>query len=221
MQAAHRRAVIRDALGVSIAVGTFGVSFGALAVASGMSLLQTCAMSLLVFAGSSQFAAVGVVAAGGTQASAVASGVLLNTRSLPFGVAVGRFMGGGSLRRAVGSQLVIDESTALSTAQSEPESSRFAFWATGIGVYVFWNLATFLGGLAGSELDVEAAGLDAAFPAAFVALVMPRLRTPSGRRAALAGAAIAVVMVPLAPPGVPILAAAAGAVAGLSARRVS
>ncbi|HVM40130.1 MAG TPA: AzlC family ABC transporter permease [Acidimicrobiia bacterium] len=213
--AARRRAVVRDAVGISVAVGAVGASFGALAVASGLSVAQTCVMSLLVFAGASQFAAVGIVAAGGTEISAVASGVLLNTRELPFGMAVGRLLGDGRARRAVGSQLVIDESTALALAQPDAGLGRLAFWGAGIAVYVTWNLATWAGALAGSGLDVEAAGLDAAFPAAFVALVMPALRTPNGRRAALAGAVIALVLVPAAPAGVPIMAAAAGAVAGL------
>jgi 4-azaleucine resistance transporter AzlC len=214
------RRILRDALAVAAAVGVFGLSFGVVADQAALTVAEACALSLLVFAGSSQFAAVGVVAAGGAPVAAVASGLLLNARSVAFGLALAPVLGGSVWRRLAFSQLVIDESTAMSVAQGDPARARQAFWLTGLAVFVLWNLATLLGVVAGGAIgEPEALGLDAAFPAAFVALLAPRLQDRQGRVAAAAGAAIALVAVPIAPAGVPILFAAGGVVVALVVRR--
>jgi predicted branched-subunit amino acid permease len=164
-----------------------------LAVAAGLSVAQTCAMSLLVFTGASQFATVGVIGAGGSAAAALA--------------------------RALRSHLVIDETTAMARAQDDPAAARYAFTATGISVFVCWNAGTAIGAVAGSGLaDPASLGLDAMFPAAFLALLVPQLRRPGAPAAAVAGAVIATALVPFTAAGVPILASALGVVAGLALR---
>ena len=192
------------------AIGVFGVSFGVLATTAGLTVAQACAMSLLVFTGASQFAAVGVIAAGGSLGSAFGSALLLAARNAAYGVAMAPTMAGRSLgRRLLSAQIVIDESTAIATAQPGRVAREHAFWATGLAVFVCWNAGTALGAVAGDAIgDPEALGLDAAFPAGFVALVMPHLRSRRGRVAAAGGALVALVLVPLAPAGVPIVAAA-------------
>ena len=212
----------RDALAIGAATGVFGVSFGVLAVAAGLSVGMTCASSLLVFTGASQFAAVGVIGAGGSPVAAVAGGLLLAARNTAYGLALAPLVRGGPLRRLLGAQLVIDESTAMATAREDPDDARRAFWLTGLAVFTLWNLGTLIGALAGGALgDPEALGLDAAFPAAFLALLAPQLRRAGAGAAALAGALLAVALVPFAPPGLPILAAALGVIPGvvLAAKR--
>lgn len=196
------------------AIGVFGISFGVLATTAGLTVLQACVMSLLVFTGASQFAAVGVLDAGGSIGSAFGSALLLAARNTAYGVAMAPTLSGGSLaRRLLAAQLVIDESTAVATAQAGPAARRHAFWATGVAVFVCWNAGTVLGALAGDAIgDPEALGLDAAFPAGFVALAVPHLRGRRGRVAAACGALIALVLIPLTPAGVPILAAVLGVV---------
>lgn len=191
-----------------------------LAGATGLPWQMACAMSLLVFGGGSQFAAVGVIAAGGTPAAAVGAGLLLNTRYVPFGLAMAPVLRGGVLKRMLAAHLVIDESSAMGLGQDDAATRERAFWITGIAVFVLWNAGTALGALAGQALgDPKALGLDAAFPAGFLALLGPLLRTPQSKRAAVAGAALAVVLIPFTPPGVPIFVAAVGALAGLVGRR--
>lgn len=196
------------------AVGVFGASFGVLATTSGLTTAQACAMSLVVFTGASQFAVVGVLAAGGSLGSAFGSALLLATRNAAYGVALAPVLARRSRgRRLVAAQLVIDESTAMATAQPAGARRESAFWTTGVAVFVCWNLGTLAGALAGGAIgDPRALGLDAAFPAGFVALAVPHLRGRQGRVAAVFGAAIAVALVPLAPAGVPIVAAALGIV---------
>lgn len=207
------RSITRDALAIGAAVGVFGATFGVLAVAAGLTPLQTQAMSLLVFTGASQFAAVGVIESGGTPAAAVGSALLLAARNGLYGVSLSRYVRGGRLRRLVGAQLVIDESTAMATAH--PEATPRAFWVTGLSVFGFWNLGTLLGALGGEAIgDPTTLGLDAAFPAGFVALMAPHLRRRDGRVAAAVGGAVAIVTVPFVPAGVPILLAAVGVVPG-------
>lgn len=207
------RSIARDALAIGAAVGVFGATFGVLAVAAGLTPLQTLAMSLLVFTGASQFAAVGVIEAGGTPAAAVGSALLLAARNGLYGISLSRYVRGGHLRRLVGAQLVIDESTAMATAH--PEATERAFWVTGLSVFGFWNLGTLLGALGGEAIgDPTTLGLDAAFPAGFVALMAPHLRRRDGRVAAAVGGAVAIVTVPFVPAGVPILLAAVGVVPG-------
>ena len=208
-----------SALAIGIAVGVFGVSFGVLARASGLSLWQTQAMSLLVFTGASQFAAVGIVEGGGSAAAALSTGLLLAARNGLYGLALSSLLRVSFARRLLATQLVIDETTAMALAQPEPADARRAFWLTGVAVFVSWNLGTLVGALGGGAIDDPAAlGLDVVFPASFLALVAPQLREGRARAVAALAAAIALVLVPLTPAGVPILAAASAALLGLLAR---
>lgn len=208
---ATRASVIRDSLGVGLAVGAYGFAFGAASVAAGLSVLQTSLLSLLAFTGGTQFAAVGVLAGGGTLAAAVSSGLLLGSRNSLYAMRLAPLLEVRGLRRLLAAHGTIDESTAMAIAQKSPQLSRVAFWWTFGGVFTFWNLATLLGAVGTSTLgDPNRFGLDAVVPAAFLALLAPRLRTGAiERRVAAAGAAIALVLIPLTPPGVPVLASCA------------
>lgn len=207
--------ILRQALAIALAVGALGLSFGVLCADTGLGLPMSVALSTLVFAGSAQLAAVGVVADGGTALAAVAAGLLLNARSLAFGVALAPILGGRLGRRLADSHLLIDESAALAAAQSDPAAARRAFRAAGLAVLVLWNAGTVGGWLLTGAIDVEATGLDVVIPAVFVALLAPRMGDGPSRATALAGAAIALALTPVAPAGVPILLAAAGVGAGL------
>ena len=204
---------------LSLAVGAYAVSFGVLGVQAGLTVAQTCAMSLLVFTGASQFAAVGVLSSGGSPLAALGSALLLAARNAVYGLAMSRVLPEGRLRRLVAAQFVIDESTAMALAQDDPVQSRRAFWATGLGIYVCWNLGTLIGALGGGRLsDPAALGLDAAFPAGFVALLLPHLSKPGGRTAGLVGATAALALTPVLPAGAPILVAALAVLVGLRRR---
>jgi 4-azaleucine resistance transporter AzlC len=220
IRSSPRPSYAANALGIGIATGVYGISLGVLSVGAGLSVAQTCAMSLLVFTGGSQFAAVGVIAAGGSAATAIVNAVLLAVRNTAYGLSLTpilRTLPFG--RRALASQLIIDESTAMARGQDDPDEARGAFWMTGLSVFVFWNLGTLIGALAGSGLgDPAKYGLDAMFPAAFLALLVPQLRQPGATAAALAGALIAVALVPVTPAGVPVIAASLGVFAGLRFR---
>lgn len=171
-------------------------------------------MSALVFTGATQLSVVGALAAGGAAAPAVASGLVLASRHLAYGIAVAPLLPGSRRARLLAAHLVIDESTAMARAEPDRKRASLAFWATGASVFACWNVATAVGALIGRAIaDPAALGLDAVFPAAFVALLAPQLNTRTARRAALAGAGIAVALVPIAPAGVPMLAAAAAAAA--------
>jgi branched chain amino acid efflux pump len=199
-----RSAVVRDALGIGVAVGAFGLSYGAVATASGFSVLQTCALSVLMFTGASQFALVGVVGAGGSAIAGAMTALLLGSRNALYGLRLSSMLRVRGTRRAVAAQLVIDESTAMALARG-----RRGFWATGIAVFACWNAGTALGALGGAAVaDPRALGLDAAAPAAFLALLHPRLGGGRTRALALVAAAAALVAVPVAPAGVPVLVAA-------------
>jgi 4-azaleucine resistance transporter AzlC len=205
---------------IGVATGTYGISFGVLSVAAGLTVTQTCAMSLLVFTGASQFAAVGVIGAGGSAAAALAPALLLAGRNALYGLSLVPVLRGRAGARALQAHLIIDETTAMARAQRDPETARYAFLATGASVFVCWNAGTAIGAAAGSGLaDPSALGLDAMFPAAFLALLVPQLRRPGAPAAAVAGAAIATVLVPLTAAGVPILASALGVLAGLAGAR--
>lgn len=210
----RRRAVLRDAVGVGVATGAYGLSFGAIGVAGGLTVAQTCATSVLMFTGASQFALVGVLAAGGGAVSAAVTAVLLGARNALYGLRLSSLLQVTGLRKAVGAQLVIDESTAMCVAhEDDPPARRLAFWATGLAVFVLWNLATLAGALAGTALgDPQTLGLDAAVPAAFLALLWPRLAQRAARLVAVGAAAVALALTPVAPVGVPVMAAAAVAV---------
>lgn len=209
----RRAQIIRQALSVGFAVAPFGVVFGVACAEAGLSWLDAAGFSVLTFAGSAQFAAVDVLGDGGTAIAAIGAGLLLNLRSLAFGVVLAPALDGPWWKRAAMSQLVIDESTAVATAQDDLRWRRFGFFAGGISVFVLWNLCTLAGVALASIGDdfVQDWGLDAAAPAAFLALLWPRLTgdegARGGRRIAMVGALIAAVAIPFAPPGIPILAA--------------
>lgn len=209
----RRNAVLRQCLSVGIATGTYGISFGALSVAAGLNLWQTMALSLLLFSGASQFAVVGIIAAGGSGAAAVATSSLLGLRNGLYGLQTSRLLGVRGLRRVAAAHLTIDESTAVAIAQPETAAQRLGFWGTGLSVFVMWNLSTLVGAMVGNALgDPQRYGLDAAAPAAFCALLWPRLRSGDTRAVAGAAAVIALVVAPQAPAGVPVLVAALAAV---------
>jgi predicted branched-subunit amino acid permease len=215
-----RSAIIRDSLGVGVATGAYGVSFGAISVASGLSVAQTCALSLLVFTGASQFALVGVVAAGGAPISGALTALLLGTRNTLYGLRLAPLLAWRGVRRVLAAHVLIDESTAMSVTRETRDAARLGFLVTGVSVFVLWNVATFAGAVAGNELgDPRRYGLDAAVGAAFLALLWPRLHRRRNQLVAVAAAAVALGIVPMAPAGVPVLAAAGVAlVAGVLTR---
>jgi predicted branched-subunit amino acid permease len=194
-------------VGIGIAVGAYGLSFGAAAITAGLTTLQACALSLLLFTGASQFALVGVLGAGGSAVAAVAGALLLGTRNTLYAVRLSSLVPVRGPRRAVAAQLTIDESTAIATAAPDG-LAPMGFWVTGISVYVLWNLATLLGALGAARLgDPGVLGLDAAVPAAFLALLAPQVRDRQRLAVAVAGALVALLAVPLTPAGVPVLLA--------------
>lgn len=203
------RAVIRDSLSISIAVGTYGAAFGVASVAAGLSLLQTCALSLLLFSGASQFAVAGVLGAGGSAVSAIMASALLALRNGFYGARMAPLLQVRGVKRLLASQITIDESTAIALAheQSSKEDARKGFWLTGGGIYLFWNLATLLGALGANALgDPAQWGLDATIPAAFLGLLWPRLTNTRARLVAIGSVALALFLTPLLSPGLPIIA---------------
>ncbi|MGZ4596051.1 MAG: AzlC family ABC transporter permease [Actinomycetes bacterium] len=218
---ATRAQVVRTAAGVGVATGAYGVSFGALGTATGLSVAQTCALSVLLFSGGSQFALIGVLGGGGGALSGSASAILLGARNLLYGARLAPVLGLHGLGRLLGAQLVIDESTAvaLSNEEHDQRAARLGFWATGVAVFLLWNLATLVGALAGNAIgDPRDFGLDAAAPAAFLALLAPRLRGRPAWLVAAVAASVAVVVVPVVPAGVPVLVAALVPVAAVLGR---
>jgi 4-azaleucine resistance transporter AzlC len=210
------RPLLGACLTLSVAVGVFGVSFGVGAVSAGATVAQTCALSLLVFTGASQFSAVSVIGAGGSTGAALGGALLLAARNGVYGLAMAKRLPGPIALRLLAAQWTIDETTAMSAAQPDPRSQRVAFWFTGATLYLFWNLGTLVGALAGSAIDPQTFGLDAAFPAGFVAMVWPLLRHRRSAVAAGLGAAICVVLIPHTPIGVPILCASLAVLVGLA-----
>ena len=216
----EQRTAIRASLAVALAVALYGVSFGALSVAAGLSVWQTCVLSLFMFSGGSQFAFIGVIASGGTSAgvAAVVGAALLGTRNGLYAVRMNPIVNGGSVRlpwwrRVLAAQLTIDETTAVSTAQPTGDAQRTGFWWTGVILYLGWNLTTLIGALIGNALgDVRAYGLDAAAAAAFLGLLWPRLKSLQPVVVAVGAAVVAAVLTPELPAGVPILIAALVAV---------
>lgn len=215
------RKVVVDSLGVGIATGAYGVSFGAVATASGLDVWQACALSLLVFTGASQFAFVGVVAAGGAPLAGSLTALLLGSRNTFYGLALAPRLGVGGWRRLVTAQLVIDESTAMGLGQDDARRTRIAFRVTGVTIFVLWNLMTFVGAAAGQALgDPRTYGLDAAVGAAFLGLLWPRLTSWPQHVVAVVGAGAATGLVPWSPAGVPVIVGGAVAVAvGLALSR--
>jgi predicted branched-subunit amino acid permease len=204
------RAIVRDALGIAVATGAYALSFGAISATSGLSLLQTAALSTLMFTGASQFALVGVVGAGGSVWAGAATAALLGTRNALYGFRLSSLLGVHGLRRLLAAQFVIDETTAMAIARTEQRESRLAFWATGFALFSFWNVGTLIGALATHALpNPRVLGFDAAPPAAFLALLAPRLRAREPFAIALAAGLVALVCLPFVPAGVPLLIVAA------------
>lgn len=213
--AGEAKRAARSGLGVALATSAYGISFGALSVASGLDVWQTCVLSLLMFTGGSQFAFVGVIGAGGLAAApaAIASASLLGVRNIAYGMRMSPVIGEGFWRRAAAAQFTIDESTAVSLAQETRRARLVGFWITGLGIYVGWNISTLAGALLGDVLgDPKAYGLDAAAAAAFLALLWPRLRRRQPIAVGVAAAVVATVLTPVLMPGLPVLVAAVVAV---------
>ena len=209
------RAATRSGVAVGVATAAYGVSFGALSVAAGLDIWQTCVLSLVMFTGGSQYAIVGVIASGGLAAgpAGIAGAALLGARNVLYGIRVKPMIGGGFWRKTAAAVLTIDETTAVSTAQPTLAAQRRGFWVTGLVVYVGWNLTTLLGALLGDALgDVRQYGLDAAAGAAFLGLLWPRLRELQPVAVAIGAAVVATALVPVLPAGLPVLVAAAVAV---------
>ena len=215
----RRREVVRQAWSVGVASGTYGVSFGALAVAAGLDIWQAQVLSLVMFTGGSQFAFVGIIAAGGLAAApaAIATATMLGIRNGLYGLQTSQLLQVTGVKRLAAAQLTIDESTAVGIAQPEPSAQRLGFWQTGIAVFVLWNTSTLVGALLGNALgDPRRLGLDAAAAAAFVALLWPRLKSRDATATAVLAIAIALFTSPFLPAGVPvILATAAALIVGL------
>lgn len=206
-----RRRLLARALSLAAAVAPFGLAFGVLSTQAGLHPLTAVGFSVLVFTGSAQFAAVAVLAGGGTVAAAVVAGLLLNIRCVAFGLVMAPVFPRSFARRALAAQLMIDEAMAVGTSVDEPSLRWFGYVAGGLGVFVAWNLSTLVGALVVPATGslVTDLGIDATIPAAFLALVWPRLADPLQRRIAVLGAVIALALVPVLPAGLPIIAAAA------------
>jgi predicted branched-subunit amino acid permease len=208
----EERKVRRDAVGVGLATGAYGISFGAVAAAAGLSVPQAAALSLLMFTGGSQFAFVGLAA---SPLSGAATAVLLGTRNALYGLRLSSVLEVRGWRRLAAAQVTIDESSAMAIGNEDRAAlSRLAFWWTGLSVFVCWNGATVVGAVGADALsDPSVLGLDAAGPAAFIALLAPRLRNRELWAIALVSAAVAVLVTPFVPAGAPVLCAGVVALA--------
>ena len=204
----------RVGLSIAVATGLYGISFGALSVASGLDVWQTSALSLLLFSGGSQFAFIGVIAGGGSGAAAAGAAALLGIRNAVYGMQLNALLHPRGWRRFAAAQVTIDESLATSTGQTDLVEQRRGFWVAGLGIFVLWNVFTLVGALAGDALgDPKQWGLDGAAVAAFLGLLWPRLRSREAGATAAVCALATVLAVPFVPPGVPILVAAVVAAA--------
>jgi predicted branched-subunit amino acid permease len=198
--------VDRTALSVAFTVGLYGAAFGAAGVTAGFSILQSCLLSLLLFSGASQFAVVGIMGAGGAAVSAIATATLLGFRNTLYGLQMAPILKVKGFKRVLAAQITIDESTAVATLQDNDADRKRGFYLTGIGVYVFWNLFTFLGALGASEIgDPSVWGLDAAVPAAFLGLIWPRLKNKVQFLVSGIAIAWALLLTPVSPAGIPII----------------
>ncbi len=205
------RATAAQSLSVSFTVGAYGVAFGAAGVAAGFSIWQSCLLSLLTFSGASQFALVGVMGAGGSAISAIATASLLGFRNALYGLRMAPVLRVKGFKRAIAAHITIDESTGVALSQERigVSAMRQGFWLTGIGVFVFWNIFTLAGALGAQAMgDPSAWGLDAAVPAAFLGLLWPRLEKALDRILAVSALALALTLTPFVPAGVPIIATA-------------
>ncbi|MCX4696679.1 AzlC family ABC transporter permease [Streptomyces sp. NBC_01408] len=207
-----RAAVVRDALGVGVAVGLSGFAFGVTAAGAGISTLQACVLSLLVFTGASQFALVGALAAGGNPFTAAAGAFFLGTRNAFYGLRLSQLLALPRAVRPFAAHWVIDETTAVALAQPGRKPARLGFAVTGLTLYVLWNLTTLLGALGAEAIgDTRAWGLDAAGPAVFLALLAPMLRSSTERAVAALALVLGLGLLPVLPAGVPVLIAALAA----------
>lgn len=213
------QAGLRAGVPFALAGGLLALSFGVLARHLGMPALAVVVMSLIVFAGSAQFAAIAIVGAGGSLGAAVVAAALMNSRFLAMGIALAPWLPGGPLRRAAQGQAVVDASWAMAMRADGSFDRHFLFGSTAVQ-YVSWALGTVVGVLAGTALgDVSRFGVDAIYPAFFLALLIGEARNRSAVTVALIGGAIALLLTPFTPPGVPILAASVAALAGLRGAR--
>lgn len=196
----------KTALSVAFTVGLYGAAFGAAGVTAGFSILQTCLLSLLLFSGASQFAVVGIMGAGGAAISAIATATLLGFRNALYGLQMAPILKVSGIKRVLAAQITIDESTAVATLQENDADRRRGFYITGVGVYIFWNLFTFLGALGASAIgDPSVWGLDAAVPAAFCGLIWPRLKNKTHFIVSAVAIAWALALTPVSPAGIPII----------------
>jgi predicted branched-subunit amino acid permease len=205
------KSTIRDSLSVSLTVGAYGIAFGAASVAAGFSVLQSCLLSLLTFSGASQFALIGVMSSGGSALSGIATASLLGFRNSLYGLRMSPILKTKGLKRLLAAHVTIDESTGVALSQEElgQDVMRAGFWMTGLGVFLFWNLFTLAGAVGAKAMGNPASwGLDAAVPAAFLGLVWPRLTSLLDRVLAVSAMALALVLTPLLPAGLPIIATA-------------
>jgi len=203
------RATASQSLGVSLTVGAYGLAFGAASISAGFSVLQTCLISLIMFSGGSQFALVGVIGAGGTAISAIATAGLLGVRNMLYGLRMAPLVKAKGFKRLVAAQVTIDESTGVALSQEKlgEKAMLQGFWLTGIGVYIFWNLFTFAGAFGAQAIGNPAAwGLDAAVPAAFLGLLWPRLESKTDRVVAVSSIALSLALSPFVAAGLPIIA---------------
>jgi 4-azaleucine resistance transporter AzlC len=209
---------LRDAAALAAAIGVVGASFGALAGAAGVPFVLMVALSVLVFAGASQFLVVAVVAAGGNVVAAVLAGLVMNARHVPFGLAIGGNVGDSWPARLLGAHLLVDESVAFSRSRGSGPRARAAYWVCGALLFVCWNIGAIVGRLAGTAVpDPDAFGVDAAFPAALLAMLLPALGRADARRVGLASAAVALVATPFLPAGVPVIVGLLGLLAARTA----
>ncbi|KAA1398115.1 AzlC family ABC transporter permease [Aeromicrobium ginsengisoli] len=207
------RSVIVDSLGVGLATGAYGVSFGAISTTSGLDVLQTCVLSLLVFTGASQFAFIGIIASGGNPVTGALTAVLLGSRNLFYGVSLAQKLDLNGPQRLGSAHFVIDESTAMAVTRETTRQTRLGFYWTGISIFFLWNLMTYVGAVAGEKIgDPQTYGLDAAVGAAFLGLLWPRLTSWHARLVAVFGAAVALGLVPITAAGLPIILGGGAAV---------
>lgn len=199
----------------AVAGSLVALSFGVLARHAGLPVLAVIAMSLIVFAGSAQFAAIAIVGAGGTVVAAIVAAAMMNSRFLAMGIALAPSLPGGPLRRAAQGQTMVDASWAMALRADGSFDRHFLFGATAVQ-YLTWATGTIVGAVGGSVIgDTSRFGLDAVFPAFFLALLLAEMRRPRARVVALLGAAISLALTPFTPAGVPILAAGVAALLGL------
>jgi len=202
------RATASQSFGVSLTVGAYGLAFGAASISAGFSVLQTCLLSLIMFSGGSQFALVGVIGAGGTAISAIATAGLLGVRNMLYGLRMAPLVRATGFKRLIAAQVTIDESTGVALSQEKlgEKAMLQGFWLTGIGVYIFWNLFTVAGAFGAQAIGNPAAwGLDAAVPAAFLGLLWPRLESKTDRIVAVSAIALSLALSPYVAAGLPII----------------